>query len=206
MNKKESNQKVLAFVGIIILLLAVVGVSYAAFQYSKTGEKVNTITTSTIVMSYNEITNGINLVDAYPMSDAKGMSLSGTEANKEQYFDFNVSVSISGDLTINYTITATKEMGSTIPDSGIKVYLTSLEGNMENQILSPTLVSSLKKTDARDTEETGTPPNQYLLKTDSFQKTGNRSYRLRMWIDQNYVGTAPSEIYKIRVNVYGKAK
>ena len=53
MNKKESNQKVLAFVGIIILLLAVVGVSYAAFQYSKTGEKVNTITTSTIVMSYN---------------------------------------------------------------------------------------------------------------------------------------------------------
>ncbi|HIT10991.1 MAG TPA: hypothetical protein IAC24_05275, partial [Candidatus Onthousia faecigallinarum] len=48
MKKKEK----IVLVGLILLLVVtIVGVSYAAFSYSKRGEKVNTITTGQIVMT-----------------------------------------------------------------------------------------------------------------------------------------------------------
>ena len=96
----NSKQILLSVLGVAILVVAVVGVSFAAFSYSKTGEKVNTITTGSIVMSYNETTNGINLVDALPISDAQGMALSGNTAGHEEYFDFNVSATILVQLQL----------------------------------------------------------------------------------------------------------
>ena len=64
-NKSKSMGLIIFFV--IILILAVIGVSYAAIFYSRTGEKINRVTTGTITMSYSETTNGINLTNAYPM-------------------------------------------------------------------------------------------------------------------------------------------
>ena len=91
------------------LLLAVIGVTFAAFNYSKTGEKVNTITTGTIIMSYIEETNGINLTNAFPMTDDIGMTLD----KENQYFDFTVSATITGDIDIAMDINrALKESNS----------------------------------------------------------------------------------------------
>ena len=201
----NSKQILLSVLGVAILVVAVVGVSFAAFSYSKTGEKVNTITTGSIVMSYNETTNGINLVDALPISDAQGMALSGNTAGHEEYFDFNVSATITGSTTINYVITATKEADSDIPDTGVKVYLTSMDADADSQILAPTLVSDLEQTDGTDTTKTGAPADQYKLYEDTFAASNTRAYRLRMWIDQNYSSLGTSGTYKLRVNVYGAA-
>ena len=101
-NNNNSKQVLLSVLGVAILVVAVVGVSFAAFSYSKTGEKVNTITTGTITMSYSETTNGINLTNALPMTDEVGKTLS----EENQYFDFTVGATISGTTTINYAITA----------------------------------------------------------------------------------------------------
>ena len=205
MKDNSSKQILLSVLGVAILVVAVVGVSFAAFSYSKTGEKVNTITTGSIVMSYNETTNGINLVNALPMSDEDGIALSGMEEDNEQYFDFNVSSTITGATTINYIITATKEADSTLPDSAIKVYLTSMDADADSQILAPTLVSALETTDATDTTNTGAPADQYKLHENTFTTSLTRKYRLRMWIDQNYSNLGSSGTYKLRVNVYGAA-
>ena len=78
MKGNNSKQVLLSVLGVAILVVAVVGVSFAAFSYSKTGEKVNTITTGTITMSYSETTNGINLTNALPMTDGVGMALKET--------------------------------------------------------------------------------------------------------------------------------
>ena len=205
MKDNSSKQILLSVLGVAILVVAVVGVSFAAFSYSKTGEKVNTITTGSIVMSYNETTNGINLVNALPMSDEDGIALSGMEEDNEQYFDFNVSSTITGATTINYIITATKEADSTLPDSAIKVYLTSMDADADSQILAPTLVSALETTDDTDTTNTGAPEDQYKLHENTFTTSLTRKYRLRMWIDQNYSNLGSSGTYKLRVNVYGAA-
>jgi len=193
-NKSKSMGLIIFFV--IILILAVIGVSYAAIFYSRTGEKINRVTTGTITMSYSETTNGINLTNAYPMIDEIGMHLN----DENQYFDFTINASLGGNVIINYVITATKESDSTLPDNAVKVYLTNVVSGSESQVLSPTKISSLQVTSSNDV---GAPDGQFLLLNSSFNKTETRSYRLRMWVDSVYVLPNISQTYKLRVNVYG---
>ena len=199
MKENNSKQVLLSVLGVAILVVAVVGVSFAAFSYSKTGTKVNTITTGTITMSYSETTNGINLTNALPMSDGVGMALS----EEEQYFDFTVSANITGTTTINYAITASKEAESTLPDTAVKVYLTDMDGTADTQILAPTKVSGLTPTTG--SESSGTPSGQFILHTGTFDATSSHDYRLRMWVADDYQVTGASATYKLRVNVYGAA-
>ena len=197
-NNNNSKQVLLSVLGVAILVVAVVGVSFAAFTYSKTGEKLNTITTGTITMSYSETTNGINLTNALPMTDVVGKALD----EENQYFDFTVSATISGNTTINYAVTATKESDSTIPDTGVKVYLTDMDETADTQIVAPTLVSDLPKTSS---DQSGAPDDQYKLTSNTFNASSSHAYRLRMWVDENYAAPSTTQTYKLRVNVYGKA-
>ena len=182
--------------GIIILILVVIGVSYAAIFYSKTGEKVNRVTTGTITMSYSENTNGINLTDAIPMTDEVGKSLN----DENQYFDFTVSATMGGNVIINYVITAVKDDGSTLPDSAVKVYLTNINSGNETQVLDPTKLSDLQVTSLN---KEGAPDGQFVLYNGNFNKTEARNYHLRMWVASDYVLPNISQTYKLRINVYG---
>ena len=200
MKDNNSKQVLLSVLGVAILVVAVVGVSFAAFSYSKTGAKVNTITTGTITMSYSETTNGINLVDALPMKDEIGKALS----DENQYFDFTVSADVTGTTTIDYAITASKEEDSTIPDTGVKVYLSNMDEGADTEILAPTKVSELTATAGG--EASGAPEGHFKLKTGTISSTGSHAYRLRMWVADDYSNLGSSGTYKIRVNVYGAAK
>ena len=67
-------KKEIVVVGLIILMiLAIIGVSYAAFSYSREGTKVNSITTGSITMTYTESDNVINIGNALPTTDETGM-------------------------------------------------------------------------------------------------------------------------------------
>ena len=195
----NSKQVLLSVLGVAILVVAVVGVSFAAFSYSKTGEKVNTITTGTITMSYSETTNGINLTNALPMTDDVGKALEDTN----QYFDFTVNATIAGNTTINYAITATKEADSTLPEDGVKLYLTNMDADADDQIMAPTKFNLIPKTTAG--EESGAPADQAVLYNGTFNSTASHDYRLRMWVADDYVVTGTSQTFKVRVNVYGAA-
>ena len=48
------------YILIVLLLILIVGVSYAAFSYSGLGSKVNTITTGSTSMTYEETDNVIS--------------------------------------------------------------------------------------------------------------------------------------------------
>ena len=47
------------------MILAIIGVSYAAFSFSKQGNIPNKITTGSITMTYEESDNTITLGNAY---------------------------------------------------------------------------------------------------------------------------------------------
>ncbi len=201
MKKGTEKQIILIAVGIIVLVIAIVGVSYAAFSYSKTGTKVNSLTTGQISMSYNETSNVINLTNALPTTDTTGKALSGTN----QYFDFTVATTVQGVTTINYVITASKESGSTLPDTAVKVYLTNRTSGSDVEELEPTKVSELTTTTSSHTTSTGAPAGQYILKSSTANSTTSNTYRLRMWVADDYTSLSTSQSYKLRVNVYGKA-
>ena len=200
MKNNYSKTILLSFFAIILLVFVVIGVSFAAFSYTGSGTKVNTITTGIIKMSYIEPTNAINLEDALPMSDSQGMSLSGVN----NVFDFTVEATIrgSGTTIINYTISAVKE-SSTVSDSSVKVYLTNMDNNADTEILAPTKISNLSKTGA--SESSGVPSGQYELATGTFSATGSHKYRLRMWVADDFTDLDSSGSYKLKVNVYGAA-
>ena len=208
-NNNSSKQILLSVLGVAILVVAVVGISFAAFSYSKTGEVSNTITTGTITMTYTEPTNGINLTDALPITDDAGKILKGDGKT----FDFTVGATVAGTTTINYVITAVKDAASDLPDTGVKVYLTTTSGENETAVLGPKLVSQLDKTVAGN--DAGAPADQYILKTGNYTATGTDNYRLRMWVDSNYgqhtdgantTEFATQHKYILKVNVYGAAK
>ncbi len=201
---KEKKKLVISILGVILLVIAVVGISYAAFNYSKQGQTVNSITTSTIVMNYTEKENGIRLVDAVPMEDVNGKVLTGAG----NVFDFTVSANISGEVTINYAITGSKVEGTTLPDSAVKVWLTSADDAIIELDGVSSLTDDAKKISElrlTNSDASGAPNNQYILKTGVITASEVTNYRLRMWIASDYsLKQDVVETYKLRVNVYGK--
>ena len=206
MNENSSNsskQILISILGVAILIVAVVGISFAAFTYARTGTTTNTITTGTITMSYTEGKNGITLTDALPITDDAGKALSA----EGQYFDFTVNAKIVGKGTtkIDYVITAT-EVTTSLPSTGVKAYLTS---NTDQTVeLAPTIVSTLPLTESGNSA--GAPVGEHILKSGSISTTDNSvnettTYRLRMWVDQNYQAPSSQQVYSIKVNVYGAA-
>ena len=196
MKKKEK----IVLVGLILLLVVtIVGVSYAAFSYSKRGEKVNTITTGQIVMTYTETDNIIQIDGALPTTDKTGT----VQLKNGEYFDFNVSSTIVGNVNINYEISA-KEVGeSTIAGSNIKLYLTKLNGSEEEPLMTPETYHE----EAEENTYTGRPAGEMSLYKGSMNSSENNNYRLRMYVDESYnpQGDGGGLTFSVRINVYGLA-
>ena len=116
--KKDVRQILLSSLAILILIIAVIGISYAVWSQTFKGQKENTITTGKISFSYTESeTNNIKIENALPISDEQGKKLNGNT----EVFDFTVS----NDSTINvkYDVIVTPYKND-MDDKYIKVYLT----------------------------------------------------------------------------------
>ncbi len=200
----DRKKAAISIIGVILLIIGVLGISYAAFNYSKTGQTVNSITTSKIMMNYTEKENGITLVDALPMKDETGKNLTGNN----NVFDFTISANITGGNSINYAITGSKVEGTTLPDSAVKVWLTSNEDTKAELNGVSSLTDPAKKISelslTKD-DASGAIDGEYLLKNGVITETGITNYRLRMWIAEDYeVNHEKVETYKLRVNAYGR--
>lgn len=204
MEQNNSKRVLLSVLGVAILIVAVVGISFAALNYDKVGG-TNSITTGTVTMSFAEVTKGISLTDALPISDSKGMALDG----EQEYFDFSVSTNASAALTINYEINVTVGTAThQLTDEQVKIYLEKKnEAGTYVQEAAPALVSTL----VGSTTRTGSK----VLKTVAVNHTGSGTltdeYRLRIWIDENVdvdsLNTDDSTGYEyhLTVNVDGTA-
>ncbi len=196
MTKKKELGLMLA--GLIFLLIAITGITYAAFNYSKTGEKVNTITTGTIQMNYTESSNVISITNALPTTDNTGKKL----MNSGEYFDFSVTTTIVGNAMINWEIAAKELAESTFSGDNIKYYLTQRTGTSEVTVLSPTIYSE----EQTSNEVTGRPEGMMSLATGTTTKNAIMNYRLRIWVTDTYnpQGDGGKLVYKTSINVYGK--
>ena len=111
----------------------VIEISYAAFQFKGSGNKLNTITTGAITMSYEESENTISLNNALPTTQATGKKQLGDG----EYFDFTIKSSIKGNMDINYEIAAQEE-GNTFSSNNIYYYLTRVNSNgLETEVMAP---------------------------------------------------------------------
>ncbi len=189
------NKKNILILGLILLMvIAIVGVSYAAYTYTGLGQRANTITTGSITMTYNETENVINLEGALPTTDKTGKTLS-------DYFEFTVGSSISGDVNINYEISAKKESG-TLDNQYIKLYLTRVTESGEEELMTPETYNE----EVSSNSYTGRPANEMSLYTSSMNSSESNTYRLRMYVDESYnpQGDGGGKTFSVRINVYGQ--
>ena len=199
MIKKRKNYLILILV--TALLITIIGISYATFNYVGTGQKLNTITTGAISMNYIESSNVISMNNALPTTDATGKK----RKNTGEYFDFTVKSSIKGKTDINYEIAAKEEGGNTFSGKNIKFYLTKVNSDgTEEEAMPPKTYSE----DTTSNVYTGRPADMMSLFVGNLNQQGDTEikYRLRLWVDENYNPQNDNGglIYKVKVNVYGQ--
>ena len=178
-NKKKDFILILI---VFILLIAIAGISYAAFSFAGTGQKLNTITTGAISMDYIESTNVISVNNALPTTDSTGKK----RLNDGEYFDFTVKSSITGNTDINYEIAAQEENGNTFDGKNIKFYLTKVNSDgSEEEAMPPKTYSE----DPSGNGYTGRPSDMMSLFVGNLSQQGDTEikYRLRLWVDENYI-------------------
>ena len=206
MEENNSRKVFLSVLGVAILLVAVVGISFAAYTYETTGGD-NSINTGTITMSYTEPENGINLTNALPVADSTAMGWTGAG----QVFSFTVATTASGTVTVPYEISVQKTDGS-IADGAIKLYLTrGTLGTDETQVYGPALMSEVIQETNKSTLRTTV--NAYKIHTETVNfnagtaTNGNASvnYHLRLWVDAGAT-VAQGQNYKVLVHVDSAVK
>ena len=198
---KENFKKYSTVYIVVLLLLVIIGVSYAIFAVTNLSD-VNTINLGQISMSYTEPDNALALENALPMGDAEGMAQSN-------YFEFKVMTHATTDaddsngLTIPYEI----NLGEIEVDSDkqaltkdqIKVYLTKVVSGSEEEVVGPILLSNLS--------ESSTSNLNIYQARDVHRNAGSEittTYRLRAWIDEDVDSSIfGSQVYqyKFRVNI-----
>lgn len=169
----ENNSKtaVLSIVGIAILVIAVVGVSFAFFSYSKTGTTNNVITTGSILFAYQE-KNNISLTNQFPQTTEDG--------SKNDAFSFTVTGNIPSTAdAVAYTVTAIKgddmDGKTRLADSEIDVKVTATGGGV---------VSGSYATGAT----AGTSSTGFQIASGTIDATGleiTHNYSMTMWVNES---------------------
>ena len=203
--KNKKKQIIITLIGIISLIVITVGVTYAFFNYSRTGTTDNVVKTGGITFLYTEVSGvgkGISLTEAYPVADSIGKVQTG----EGKVFDFKVTSNISMNSSIGYQVTARKKTGSTLANSAVKVYLTEVNGTEQELLLSK--YSELSQTDKVDISKYD---ERILYEATVPANTSNyeKNFRLRMWVsdDTDFSdGSMNDKTFTLTVNVYADGK
>lgn len=193
--KTKTNVKegIISILAILILVVAVVGISYAVWNQSFTGTKDNSLNTGYVSFTYTESNdNVISIENATPMSDENGKKQTGSKS----MFDFNVSATYKGVDSIQYEVYTTLVQNTLSPEY-LKVYLTdqnnqAVEGYKEDVPTYNMLPNS----------SIGEGKTLYKGTLSSSGKSKN--LRLRIWISSNYDQPEVSKSFSFKVNVKGQ--
>ena len=200
----DKKRQLLLSIGLVlILVLMIVGISYAAFKFTGLGNKPNTITTGAITMEYEESTNTISMTGALPTTDATGK----VRLTAGEYFDFTIKSNIQGNANINWEIAAediTASSAKKMDGKNIKLYLTKLNGDKEEEVMAPKVYSATTSANTK----TGRPSGVMSLATGTMSTSEMTNYRLRMYVDEDYnpQGDGGDLSFSVKINAYGKVK
>ena len=203
--KNKKKQIIITLIGIISLIVITVGVTYAFFNYSRTGTTDNVVKTGGITFLYTEVSGvgkGISLTEAYPVADSIGKVQTG----EGKVFDFKVTSNISMNSSIGYQVTARKKTGSTLANSAVKVYLTEVNGTEQELLLSK--YSELDQTDKVDSSKFD-ERILYEATVPANTKNYEKNFKLRMWVsdDTDFSdGSMNDKTFTLTVNVYADGK
>ncbi len=199
MIRDDSKQVLLSVFGVALLIVAIVGISYAIFVFSAKSRVDNTVRSGGITFEYLEGDSVIDINDALPVSDEVGVK-------QTKSFNFQVSSAIRGNTTVFYEVRAKSlTVDNKIDNQYVKIYLEKKDGGDFSTVLSPT---TFKENPNTSLTNISVDTNTMLLYSGKFsgKKAATTNYsdefRLKMWLSDKYLIDDVSRSFKIKVLVY----
>ncbi|MBQ8892194.1 MAG: hypothetical protein IJ068_05005 [Bacilli bacterium] len=157
--ENNSKQIMISILVMSLILLAVLGTTFAFFTYVKTGTTNNTVVAGEMGIYLSEAADALYLTNQFPMTNAEVLaasdsSLSGGE-NDVTTMTFTITGYSSGTATIPYTVYVmdgdTDDEKVRFADSEISVYISEkttyinglASGQTQNAVSTPTAVNAL---------------------------------------------------------------
>lgn len=198
----ENNKTmILSILGVLVLVIAVVGVSFAMYSFSAQGTKENVITTGSVSLAIDKKGQSLFTLDnVYGVDDATGIAGSSEDVATG---NFTLSANLSGEMNIHYEVgfVDLTEGNTNLTDSMIKVaikdgsnkYYTNAGQTDTATAVTLNSFAGNKGYAAGDTGMTGINPEGYLLNSYVFDKgiintNGNqKTYTINAWISDQFV-------------------
>jgi len=203
--RNNNKTLIMSILAILSIVLVTLGISLAFFNYIGEGVQENSITTGSITFIYTEtsgVGNGINIEDAFPISDEEGIK-------EERYFDFKIESKVSRS-DIEYEIVAEPTINSTLPLDAIKLYLTEVNDEDETVLESCLDNNKVKTLDQYNDTTIENAKGKTIYQETILRNTKGytKNFRVRLWVNEDidwasdgYIGTSGS----IRINAYANS-
>ena len=178
MNESLKKNKMIIIISILILVVLLIGVTFAYLVTTLTGEKEYIVRAGSLNLILTE-DNEITLEGQIPQEDSVGMSQDG----------FTFSVENKGDIETEYTVY--------LDD----IELSSGETRMPDSALRYSLEKNEEPGEAKDLTAMGANPNR-VIDSDSLPVDGKNTYTLKIWIDYDAtVEEASGKVFKAKLRV-----
>ena len=189
---REQQEKKVVLLFLLFFVLLVFIFSYFIFSkfalYSKNEE--NSIQSGSILFSYEEGTNHINIKNAAPVTDEVGKK----STNNEDFFEFNVAIKLKSkkQTKVTYEISLTQKEG-TLDSKYVRVML--LEDGKEIPINGNNVntFSDLGFSTIR-------PDSRFLYRKEITSEIVS-TYVFKMWVGNNYEIDSISRTFSCFVNI-----
>ena len=162
----RDKNKIKVFSSLLIIVLLVMGVSFAIFQnFARQSGTNNLGATSCFSVTFEGVNNAINLANDYPIPDSEGL-----ERNP---YTFKVTNNCNQYLTLSIGVETLST--SEIPSNLIKGVI------VKNGVI-PTSASILSSGKTMEAQNGGTA---YELLSDGLAAKASKTYDLRLWFDES---------------------
>ena len=162
---KDKN-KLKIFSSLLIIVLLIMGVSFAIFQnFARQSGTNNLGATNCFSVTFSGVNNAINLANDYPIPDSEGLERSP--------YTFKVTNNCNQYLTLSIGVETLNT--SEIPSNLIKGVIVKNDG-------IPTSALLLSSGKTMEAQNGGTA---YELFTDSLSANSSKTYDLRLWFDES---------------------
>ena len=162
----SDKNKIKVFSSLLIIVLLVIGVSFAIFQnFARQSGTNNLGATNCFSVTFEGVNNAINLANDYPIPDSEGL--------EREPYTFKVTNNCNQYLTLSIGVETLST--SEIPSNLIKGVIVNNGGTPTNAML----LSSGKTMEAQNG---GTA---YELLTDGLDAKASKTYDLRLWFDES---------------------
>ena len=168
----KEKKKIIGLVSaIVVLIIVIVGVSYAWLTMSVQGNEKQVLRVGGLRIILNE-TNSLTISDARPISDSEGMAQDG----------FIFSVENQGALAADYNVY--------LDDDAIETTQTRLDDQYVKYSL-----------DVNDTTGTAKTLSNRLIYSGHIEKGATDNFVLRVWLNDEIDGYITNQVFKVKIRV-----